>query len=84
MNEMGTFVAKLLEVKNVGGGNFEVRVNYTNTATGQSLDRVYPTTAGTYATTDAFLAFVQSEVDALNGSNAVLYQVLEMVGQVIA
>lgn len=84
MNEIGTFVATLLEVKNVGGGNFDVKVNYSNSTTGQKLDRVYPTTAGTYPTTDAFIAFVQSEVDALNASNAVLYQVLEMVGQVIA
>jgi hypothetical protein len=80
---MGTFVATLLEVKNVGGGIFDVKVNYANAATGQSLDRVYPTSAETYSRTDEFLAFVASEVVKLNAANGVLFEVLGMVGQQI-
>ena len=81
---MGTFIATLLEVKNIGDGTFAVKVNYANSATGQSLDRVYNVTAGTYASTDGFKAFIASEVDALHAANLVLYQVSSMVGQQIA
>ena len=78
---MDTFVATLIEIKNIGGGIFAVKVNYSNAVRGQSVDRVYETRSDSYASSDEFIAFVRSEVAGLNAANAVLQDVSTMIGQ---
>lgn len=73
------FAETLHDVKNVGGGLFQVRVGYANQM-GQSLDKCYDVTSTTFTSIENFKAFIQTELDALNNANVILYEVQSMIG----
>lgn len=77
---MAGFVDTLLDIKNIGDGNYAVSVNYCYPRLNLSLTKEYVVSSTTYASKPDFVAFIQSEVDSLNNGLGVLMEVSAMIG----